>query len=132
MHHNECCFQSTYIDLKAIHMVYRKSDEALSHMCSTYGSFFDTRSLEHLNPDNVPLALRPVMPYAAFWGITDDLEREHLVESAPQAARQDLARVVNAIDDQLDEWLAGPESEKEFPTKEYAAFSAMRMAALYI
>ncbi len=85
-----------------------------------------------LDVSNVPGGLRPYVAYAEVCGISDDGYREALVERAPEAARRDLVQVVELIDDQLDEWLAGPEADRFPPTPEYVAFSAMRMAADYI
>ncbi len=81
-----------------------------------------------LNRNNVPPELHAYIPYAEVWGVPDDLEREQLAERAPEAAKAEVARIVKEIDDQLDEWLAGPEAESENPSDEYVAFSAMRMA----
>lgn len=82
-----------------------------------------------LDPSRVPYDLVPYIPYAALWGIADDLERERIVTQAPEEARADLMRTVQEIDDRLDEWLAGDEATSPSPSAEYVAFSAMRMAA---
>jgi len=97
-----------------------------------YGSFYDASSKVHINSGRVPPTLHSLIPYAAIWGISDDLERENLVESAPRVAREDLIRLVDAFQDELDEWLAGPEADEGNPSDEYVAFSAMRMARDFI
>ena len=73
-----------------------------------------------------------LLPYAEFWGIADDLEREILVKEAPADVQQNLKQVVAAFDNAMDEWLAGPEADDPRPSDEYIAYSAMRMAAYYI
>jgi hypothetical protein len=98
-------------------------------MRASYGSFVDNVPVLKLDPLKVPEGLVAYIPYAALWGIADDLEREQLVSQAPEAARTDLARTIQLIDGQLDEWLAGDEARSPTPSPEYVAFSAMRMAA---
>ena len=83
-----------------------------------------------LNPENVPSDLRHLMGYAEVWGITDDLTREDLVSRTPKEALDDLARRIADVDTSLDKWLVGDESYSDEPSKEYLAFSAMRMASL--
>ena len=78
----------------------------------------------------VPRVLWPLIPYSQFWDISDDCYREDLIHDASEAARIHLKNVVDEFEDQLDEWLAGSESESPEPTKEYISFSAMVMAAL--
>jgi hypothetical protein len=62
-------------------------------------------------------------------GVGDDLIRDDMVRDAPDEAIEELKRVVQANDDLLDEWLAGPDADSANPSEEYLAFSAMRMAA---
>ncbi len=93
-----------------------------------YPQFVDSVQRLSLDRANVPEALDAYIPYAELWGVSDDLEREELVNRAPEEAKADVARVIEDIDDDLDEWLAGPEAESAEPTQEYVAFSAMRMA----
>lgn len=104
-------------------------DRTLQQMRESYGAFLDSATMIELDPSKVPSSLVAYVPYAALWGITDDLEREQHLEDAPTEAKQDLVRTVHSIDDQLDEWLAGDEANSDPPSKEYVAFSAMRMAA---
>lgn len=82
-----------------------------------------------LNAENVPLRLRHLIPLAEEFGVTDDLEREHFILATPPDKIALLKSAVAEHDDDLDEWLAGPEADS-FPfSNEYIAFSAMRMAA---
>jgi hypothetical protein len=104
-------------------------DEILRHIKFAYGEFFKENRKEALDPLKVPVALRPFIPYAELWGVTDDLEREQLVMGSPQAAKDDLVALVRDVDDDLDRWLAGEEADSLTPSKEYIAFTAMRMAA---
>jgi hypothetical protein len=94
-----------------------------------YGAFYQQSARLVLNRHKVPAALWPLIPYAVFWGVSDDVERESLVETAPREILDNLVGVVRAFDDQLDDWLAGPEAASANPSDEYIAFSAMRMAA---
>jgi len=82
-----------------------------------------------LDPRGVPEQLCALIPYAERWGIGDDIARNELVLSASQAEIDELKRVVRDHDDLLDEWLAGPAATNPPFTKEYLAFTHMRMAA---
>jgi hypothetical protein len=97
-----------------------------------YGSFYDSSPTLKLAGERVPEKFRRLSPYAEFWGISDDLLRESLVMWAPAEARQNLKAVVAAFDNALDEWLAGPEADDPYPSDEYVAFTALRMAADFI
>jgi hypothetical protein len=110
----------------------RTIEEVLAHIGETYGGFFDSHAKPMLDPINVPICLRPFIPYAQLWGVADDLERERRIKQSPQIARDDLLKVVRSIDDDLDEWLAGEEAYSPTPSREYIAFSAMRMAADFL
>lgn len=96
-----------------------------------YGGFYDSSPKIRLDRSKVPEEFWPLLPYAEFWGIADDLTREILVKEAPADVQQDLKEAVTAFDDALDKWLAGPEADNPNPSDEYVAFSAMRMAAYY-
>ena len=97
-----------------------------------YGAFYHRSPKVHLDPSKVPERFWPLLPYAEFWGIADDLTREILVEEAPAAVQQNLKQVVAAFDSALDEWLAGPEANDPSPSDEYVAYSAMSMAADFV
>ncbi len=77
--------------------------------------------------DDVPPSLRILAPYAETWGIADDSLRERIFAQTPPALVAHLRDVISVFDDELDEWLAGPEATSETPTDAYVAFSAMRM-----
>ena len=82
-----------------------------------------------LDSKKVPIVLHPLIPYAEVWGITDDVIRETIVQGCPTDIAKNLKRLVAEYKVPLNEWLAGPEALSENPSKEYIAFSAMRMAA---
>jgi len=103
-------------------------DNEYEGMRAKYGDFVDSVERLSLDRSNIPEVLHRYIPYAEVWGVADDLEREDLVNLAPEEAKADVARVIEEIDDDLDEWLAGPEAENTNPSQEYVAFSAMRMA----
>ena len=101
---------------------------SVEEMRVKYGLVVDNRPPISLNPGNVPQDLRHLIPFAELWGVGDDLIRDDMVRSAPKEAIAELKRIIEAHDDLLDEWLAGPAADSD-PSDEYLAFSAMRMAA---
>jgi len=96
-----------------------------------YGGFFERRT-EQLDETRVPLAFRPLIPYAEVWGVGDDGFRDELVRGAPPAAKADLLALGGEFDAPLDSWLAGPESYSRPLSAEYLAFTHMRMAFDYL
>ena len=82
-----------------------------------------------LRPVSVPVPLRPLIHYAEFWDASDDGIRQAMVDAAPEEVEENLVAVVSEFDNELDDWLAGPEAELPTPAPEHIAFSAMRMAA---
>ena len=101
---------------------------SLPQMKEKYGAFYDAGQRLALRPSKVPAAVRPLLPYAEFWGLADDYAREALVGKAPKAVLKNLKGALALHAAQLDAWLAGPEADGK-PSKEYVAFSALRMAA---
>ncbi len=97
-----------------------------------YGSFYNSSPKLHLDRRKVPEKFWPLIAYAEFWGIADDVTRENLVKQAPADVQHNLKEAVAAFDSALDEWLAGPEADNPNPSDEYVAFSAMGMAADYL
>jgi len=84
------------------------------------------------NINDVPANLTNLIPYAEIWGISDDYERENLIEETPVIIKQNIKSIISQLEDELDEWLAGPEASLEKPSDAYIAFSALRMASDYI
>lgn len=99
---------------------------------SEYGEFWSESPTAEFNSNDVPENLRHLIPYASFWGLSDDWEREQLAEKAPEHLRNSLHKLVADNDDALDEWLAGEEARNPDPSDAYVAFSALRMAADYM
>ena len=98
-------------------------------MRELYGAFYEHGGNIALDESRIPQQLWPLIPYAAFWGISDDLLRERLVREASIPVKKNLKMVAEAFDNLLDDWLAGPEASDAAPTEEYVAYSAMRLAA---
>ena len=102
-------------------------DEA--HLCAALG----LPSSTDFNKDRIfadtPQNLRDLVHYALLWGEPDDGYRANLIQRAPLAVRANLKAIVTERDDQLDEWLAGPEAAGPTFTDAYIAFTAMRMAS---
>jgi hypothetical protein len=94
-----------------------------------YGEFASASPLAEFEVEDVPENLRSLIPYARFWGISDDWQREQLALKAPEPARASLQQLIADNDDALDEWLAGDEASSATPSDAYVAFSAMRMCA---
>lgn len=85
-----------------------------------------------LDPLKVPAGLRGLIPLAEEFGIADDRKRESLASRAPEARKRVLKATVQKFADDLDAWLAGPEAAGPHSSREYIAFSALRMAADYL
>ena len=96
-------------------------------LAKRYGAFFIRRT-HPLDVESVPTPLRPIVAYAEIWGVSDDYDRERMADGAPDIAKADLIALIDRYNSDLDEWLAGPESYSETPSREYLAFSNMRMA----
>jgi hypothetical protein len=100
-------------------------------MRAKYGLTAENRPTIKLNPSAVPSILRPLIPLAEYFGVSDDLIREDIVDKTPKAELAAMRAVVEAHDDSFDEWLAGPEAySPDPPSPEYIAFTCLRMAAL--
>lgn len=99
-------------------------------MESFYGDFYMRSPRVRINQEVIPPQVRPLIPYAEFWGVTDDIARDTLEDEAPPHVRQNLKAVVARYNNALDEWLAGPAADHPPFSPEYIAFSAMTMAAL--
>jgi hypothetical protein len=84
-----------------------------------------------LDAGRVPQPLVPLLPLAEKWGSGDDLERSSRVERASNEQLLELLEAVNRCQNELFDWLAGPESYSADPTKEYIAFSDLAAAFDY-
>lgn len=108
--------------------------DALSReaMKAAYGAFWNASPRVSISDTRIPDELRILIPYAEFWGLSDDWARESLVAEAPVDVQNNLKSVVKRYEEIWEPWLAGPEAHNTSPTKEYVAFSALVMAADYI
>jgi hypothetical protein len=104
------------------------SNDQLKQM---YGDFYESNPKVQFNNADVPDELQALVPYAVFWGVSDDIDRESLVDAAPAEVVKNLKYVVRAHSKPLNSWLAGPLADKPPFSAAYIAFSAMRMAADY-
>ena len=100
-----------------------------AQMQHRYGAFYALSPKVDFDPADVPDELQALIPYAAFWGLSDDFDRESLVDAAPAEILENLKHILRAHDDSLDDWLAGPQADRPPFSRAYIAFSAMRMAA---
>jgi hypothetical protein len=98
-------------------------------MRKKYGLTADSRPTVRLDPAKVPESLRPLIPLAELYGISDDLIRADFVAKAPPGDLAELRRIVQEHDALLDDWLAGPAADGPTFSAEYIAFTCMRMAA---
>ena len=98
-------------------------------MRAKYGLYAENRPSILLRPENVPESLRPLIPLAEMFEISDDLIRQDLVQKTGAIELHKLRRRVSEFDDLLDEWLAGPAANGPKFSDEYIAFTCMRMAA---
>lgn len=98
-----------------------------------YGDF-SRDNIAPLDPKQVPVILRSLIPYAQLWGMGDDYEHDRLVDSAPPQARQDLLDIFStqSFVHAIDHWLAGPEADGPKYSTAYVAFSNMRIAFDYL
>ena len=94
-----------------------------------YGEFYERSARIQLDDGAIPSDLAPLSPYAEFWGITDDLEREELVDTAPPQVLENLKEVVSRFEPVWESWLIGPAKEQR--STEWLAFAALVMAADY-
>lgn len=94
-----------------------------------YGDFYSESDKVDFDVNDVPDNLRSLIPYARFWGMSDDWQREQLASKAPDSVRSSLQQLIAANDDALDDWLGGEEASLSNPSDAYVAFSAMRMCA---
>jgi hypothetical protein len=82
-----------------------------------------------ISAERIPEPLRCLIPLVERWGISDDTLRLNAMRKASPEEVEYLRAAVARYDDELDEWLAGPEAGSSNPSFEYLAFSNMRMAA---
>ena len=98
-------------------------------MREKYGLTAGNRPTIKLASAKVPKSLRPLIPLAERFGISDDLIRTDYMNNVTATDLAELQRIVEENNDQLDEWLAGHAADGPTFSKEYIAFTCMRMAA---
>lgn len=81
-----------------------------------------------LKKNNIPEKLIPLLPNAEFWGISDDSYRIELVRIAPNEIWNNFRELVSVYEDDLLDWLAGPEAKHSSFSPEYLAHSFMLQA----
>src|SRR5262245_55325237 len=101
----------------------RKHVLSREEMLELYGAFYNESPKTSIDPSRVPKAVHPLIPYAEFWGLADDFEREELIYRAPRRVLSNLAKSVDSLIDELEAWLAGDEANSPDPSDEYVAFS---------
>ncbi len=82
-----------------------------------------------LDIENIPKGLRDLLSLAEKFGISDDGYRYEKLKKSTTEELNELKSLCEEKDDELDNWLAGPEADGPVFSKEYIAYSAMRMAA---
>lgn len=102
---------------------------SIAEMRKKYYSPDERPPIVTLAPENVPEGLRCLIPLAERWGINDDILRMDELDRATPEEIKYLKSVIDHFDDQFDDWLAGHEADSPNPTREYLAFTTMRMAA---
>ena len=107
----------------------QNDSDVVKSMQAEYGEFFGQSAAVEFRVDDVPENLRSLVPYAQFWGVQDDWQREQLASKAPRKVQESLQKLIAENDDALDDWLAGEEAASANPSDAYIAFSAMRMCA---
>lgn len=111
-------------------------------LVDSYGPFFQQgekirqgageSSVAQLRRELLPRELWPLIPYAEFWGISDDAYREELISAAPTRLTQELKSFLSQYESPLVLWLAGPEAQGAPLTPEYLALSALLRVYDYI
>jgi len=98
-------------------------------MRAKYGLTAENCPTIALDASRVPATLRPLIPLAERFGVSDDLIREDLITKSSAEELEAMRRAVEDHAEAFDEWLAGPEAQGPGYSEEYIAFSCLRMAA---
>lgn len=85
-----------------------------------------------LDPGNVPIGLRHLIPLAEKYGVNDDCYRAELLESLDESEEQELMGLFDDWTDELDAWLCGQEADSSSPSNEYVTFTCLTMAAEFV
>ncbi|HEX8992374.1 MAG TPA: hypothetical protein VF784_11910 [Anaerolineales bacterium] len=80
-----------------------------------------------IDPSNVPVPFRPLIPYAEKWGISDDGDLDAAIFEAPLEELKDLITVVSEFEAEgFDDWLGNPGTTGY--TSEWIAFQCLILA----
>jgi hypothetical protein len=105
----------------------------LNELKEMYGPFFSTglrlwkESGHHppsLRKSEVPESLWPLIPYAEFWGLSDDGIRAELIEEAPNQVWTESRNLILKHLDELETWIIA-EADRKKLTQEYITFAFM-------
>ncbi|MCA9041781.1 MAG: barstar family protein [Planctomycetaceae bacterium] len=105
------------------------NDELREQLLGYYLEFANSVPIKNMDPDYVPSELREYIPYAELWGESDVAIRARLLAKAPILAIKELAAIGYEIEGKLSLWSASSEIDSSGTSKEFLAFSAMKMAA---
>ena len=70
-----------------------------------YGLYADNRPVIHLDPEQVPSDLRPLISLAEKWGIGDDIIRNDYIGKASDSERRELHDAFYGPYEQVTTWL---------------------------
>ena len=101
---------------------------SIEEMRAIYGLTAENKTALCLNPNRVPKKLHVLIPLAEYFGVSDDLIRQDLLKRTPKRSLAKVLKQLAKYDDDLDDWLAGPEAAGPHFSVEYLAFSCLRMA----
>jgi len=81
-----------------------------------YGWYAENRPLIVINPEEVPLHLRDLIPYAERWAISCDITRRDYFEKAHEDDIREFARTVGRRSNEIEAWLKSlpPMKEKKW------------------
>lgn len=103
---------------------------AVAELRKKYGLSLKKWRKQQLNSANVPDELRPLIPLAEFWGITDDIVRAELLEKVSENDVLHLRQTLKPFIKILELWLCDKRRAATwYKTDEYAAFSCLTNAA---
>jgi hypothetical protein len=76
-----------------------------SELQRKYGLYAENRPVITLNPQQVPVHLRHLVPLAGKWGIGDDIIRNDYIDKASERERRELHDAFYEPFEQITAWL---------------------------
>ena len=76
-----------------------------SEMAKKYGWYAENRPTILVDPNEVPLHLRDLIPYAERWAIPCDITRRDYFDKQPDDDIREFARTVGARQHEINLWL---------------------------